>query len=93
MRSKAGALLRGNQVQNWTKLFCLDVEILDIQCMLLNEFASGLDFVAHEDSEHLVGCGGIDKRDFDHRSIRRIECGFAELFRIHFTKTLEACDL
>ena len=41
----------------------LNVQVFDVERVFLDEFAAGLDVVAHQDAEHLVGRGAVLHRD------------------------------
>ena len=60
--------------------------------MLLDEVAAGLDFVAHEDAEHVVGGAGVLHGHFDKGAVGRVERGFAQLFGVHFAQAFEPRD-
>ena len=40
-----------------------DVEVLDVEGVLLDEIAAGLDLLAHQHAEQVVGCGRVGHRD------------------------------
>src|SRR4030095_5051262 len=53
----------------------LDVQVHDVQRVLLDEIAAGLDGIAHEDSEYLVGAYGIFHGDLEERARLRVHRG------------------
>ncbi len=61
--------------------------------MFLDELAAGLDLVAHEDAEKIVGCPGIVHGDPQERAVGGGEGRVAELLGVHFPQSLEARDL
>ncbi len=61
--------------------------------MFLDEVSAWFNFVAHEHSEHFIGGGGVRQGNLDQRTIHFVECRFTQFLGVHFTKTLESCNL
>ena len=59
----------------------------------LDEAFAGLDVVAHELREDLVGDRGFLDRHLQQRARRRVHRGLAELLPVHLAETLEPADL
>src|SRR5215218_5133079 len=70
----------------------LDVEIGDAQSIVLDELAAGLDDVAHQAREDLVGDVRLGDLDPQQRTVRRVERGLPQLLRVHLAQTLVALD-
>ncbi len=62
----------------------LNVQVPRFQRVLLNKLPPGFDFVAHEDSEEVVGGGRVFHGDLKEGAVLGVESGLAELFRVHF---------
>src|SRR4051812_3317417 len=69
------------------------IQIPHIQRVLLDEFAAGLDLVAHQDPEEIVGAADVFHADLQESAVGGVERGFAELFGVHFAEAFEARDL
>ena len=61
--------------------------------MLLDELAAGLDLVAHEDAEEVVGGAGVVHGDLQERAVGRHHGRVAQLLGVHFPQTFETRDL
>ena len=55
------------------------------QGVLFDEIVAGFCFVAHEDAEEVVGCGGVGHGHLEQRAVGGVEGGVAEFFGVHFT--------
>ena len=64
----------------WPKL---DVEIPNLERVLLDELPTRFYLVAHEYTEHFVGCTGVAHADLNQSSVARIEGSVPQLFGIH----------
>src|SRR5437764_12703803 len=73
-------------------LASLDVEIGDAQRIVLDELAAGLDDVAHEAREDLVGDVRLRDLDAEQRAVGRVQRRFPQLLGVHFAKTLVALN-
>src|SRR5436305_11830847 len=71
----------------------LDIEVLDVECVLLDEEPAWLDLVAHQAREPQVGRSCIFDVDADEHPARRVHRRRPELRRIHLAKALVARDL
>ena len=54
---------------------------------------AGLDVVAHERGEHVVGDRGVLHRHLQQRARLGVHRGLAELLPVHLAETLEPADL
>src|SRR5438874_2564362 len=70
----------------------LDIQVGDVERVLLDELAPGLDGVTHQDREHLVGADGVLHRDLQERPRLRIHRRLPELLGIHLTEALVALE-
>ena len=61
--------------------------------MFFDELATGLNFVAHEDAEEVVGGAGVFHTDLHQRAVGGIERRLAQFLGVHFAEALEAGDL
>ena len=66
------------------------VQVRDVQRILPDEVAPGLDDVAHEFGEDVVGLVEFGDFDAEQRADVGIERGFPELFGVHFAEALVA---
>ena len=60
--------------------------------MLLDEFTSRLNSVAHEDSEDFIGSRCIFHANLQQCSLFGIHTGIPKFLRVHFAETFEACQ-
>src|SRR6266850_2456630 len=70
----------------------LDIQVGDVERVLLDELAPGLDGITHQDREHLVGADRVLHRDLQERPRLRIHRRFPELLGIHLTEALVALE-
>src|SRR3990167_8034384 len=70
----------------------LNVQIGDVQRVVLDELAAGLDLVAHQAAEEIVGLVGLAHPDLEERALLRIERRLPELAGIHFAEALVALE-
>src|SRR6476469_2035497 len=70
----------------------LDVQVGDAERVVLDELAAGLDDVAHQARENLVGDVGLGDFDPQQRAIGRIERRFPQLLGVHCAEALVALD-
>src|SRR5689334_13087211 len=77
---------------NLTAEWFLDVEVGNAQRIVLDELAAGLDDVAHEASEDLVGNVGLCDFDPQKGAVCRVERGLPQLLGVHLAKALVALD-
>src|SRR6267378_3754026 len=70
----------------------LNIQVGDVERVLLDELAPGLDGVTHQDREHLVGADRVLHRDLQERPRLRIHRRFPELLGIHLTEALVALE-
>src|SRR3954468_3627190 len=66
----------------------LDIQVLDVEGVVLDEFASRLDLVAHEGGEHQVRLGVILGPDLQQRALGGIHRGLPQRVGVHLAKTL-----
>jgi hypothetical protein len=66
--------------------------LADVEGVLLDERAAGLDRVAHQHGEHLVGAHRVLHGDLEERARLRVHGGLPELLRIHLAETLVALE-
>src|SRR4029079_8413656 len=60
----------------------LDVEVGDVQGIVLDELAPGLDDVAHQADENLVGDVGLRNLDAEQRPVGGVERRFPQLLGV-----------
>src|SRR6266545_1049872 len=70
----------------------LDVEVDHVEGVLLDELAPGLDGVAHEDGEDLVGTDRVVHTHLEKGARLRIHRGLPELLRVHLPQPLVALE-
>src|SRR6185295_18538087 len=70
----------------------LDVEVGDAERIVLNELAAGLDDVAHQAGEYLVGDIGLRDFDAEQGAVGRVERRLPELLGVHLAKAFVALD-
>src|SRR5690554_475523 len=70
----------------------LDVEVLNIQGVLFDEFASQFDVVAHEDCEGFFGFDHIAEGHLYEGTLGFVHRGFPQLFGVHFTEAFVSLD-
>jgi hypothetical protein len=65
-----------------------------VEGVVFDELAAGLDDVAHENGEHLVGIERVllVQVDFEEAALLGVHRGFEELLGIHFSETFEALN-
>src|SRR5579863_3312838 len=68
---------------------CSDVEILDVERVILDEFAALLDVFAHQRGKHLLGLHHVLELHFQQRASLGVHGGGPELVGIHFAQALE----
>src|SRR5262249_10189359 len=61
-----------------------DIQVLDVQRVLLDELASGLDLITHEDREELVGLHGVVDTHLQKSAGIWVHRRFPELTGVHF---------
>src|ERR1700730_7678520 len=71
----------------------LDVQVAHGLRVRLDESLPGIDVVAHQDVEDLVGLDGVFDLDPQQHAVLWVHRGVPELLRAHFTETLVAGDL
>jgi PPK2 family polyphosphate:nucleotide phosphotransferase len=74
--------------KNWSH-----VEVLDLERVLLDELAPGLDLLAHQHAEQRVGVARLLPRHAEHRPVRVVHRGLPELLGVHLAQPLEPLDL
>src|SRR5215207_8950912 len=72
---------------------CSDVQGADVACVGLDEVASRLHLVAHQQGEDLVGRLGVLEVDLLEDAGLRAHRRLAQLLGIHLAEPLEAVDL
>src|SRR3989441_538842 len=70
----------------------LDIQVGDVEGVLLDELATRLDGVTHQDREYLVGADGILHGDLEQRPRLRIHRRFPELLGVHLAEPLVALE-
>src|SRR5262249_52278789 len=68
------------------------VDILDLQRMLLDKFAAGLDLLAHQDAEHLIHLEGVVELHLEERTLLGVERRLPQFLAVHLAQALEAHD-
>src|SRR5262245_41345535 len=81
-RSSPAALSRGTTL--------LNIQVGNRQRILLDELPAGLDLIAHEGGENVVGRLGVFDAHFDQATSRWVDGGLPQLFRIHFAQAFVA---
>src|SRR5438132_14322057 len=71
----------------------LDVQVAHGLGVRLDESLAGIDVVAHQNVEDLVGLDRIFDLDAEQHAVLRVHGGLPELLGIHLTETLVASDL
>jgi len=71
----------------------LDIQVPDIQGVILNELAPGLDLFPHQFGEHLLGLHHIGYFHPQELAVEGVHRRFKELLGVHFAQTFEALDL
>src|SRR3954468_21459442 len=69
-----------------------DVEEADVLGVALDERASGLDVLAYEDREQVVGLGCVVEGDLAEDPVLLVHRGHAKLLGVHLAEALEALD-
>src|SRR3954451_4517648 len=69
-----------------------DVEEADVLGVALDELAAGLDVLAHEDREQVVGLGGVVEGDLAEDAVLLVHRRDAQLLGVHLAEALEALD-
>src|SRR6516162_717359 len=67
-----------------------DVQEPDVLRVAGDERAAGLDVLAHQHAEQLVGLGGIIERDLEQDPLRRVHRGLPPFLGVHLAQALEA---
>src|ERR1019366_4763055 len=70
-----------------------DVEEPHVFGVALDEVATQLDVIAHQDRTHLVGHGRLFHRHLQKRSARRVDGRVAQFIEVHLAKSLQALEL
>jgi hypothetical protein len=68
----------------------LNIEILNFQSMVLDEAASFLDVIAHQDTKQSVSLTGIVNQHSEQYTSLGVHCRLPQLLRVHLTETFEA---
>src|SRR5205807_2322162 len=91
-RSPLRRLLLINQARSPRVQDRLDIEIPDVQRILLDEIAAGLDGVSHENREHPVRLETVFDGDLEESPLRRVHRRFPQRFGVHFAEALVTAD-
>src|SRR5690242_4160731 len=67
-----------------------DIQVGDIERVLLDEVAAGLDEIAHQGREGFLGEVGMADADLKQRADFRVERGLPQLVGIHFAEAFVA---
>src|SRR6266508_6486296 len=89
---EAQAYVRGASPAEGRPAWWLHIQIANVECVVRDELAAGLDLVAHECGEHLVGLRVIFRTDLQERPNIRIHGRRPERVRVHLAQALVAVD-
>src|SRR5262245_31127134 len=70
----------------------LHVKVLDVECVVFDELAAGLDLITHQGGEHLIRLRVVFGANLQQRAILWIHRGRPQRIRVHFAETLVAIE-